>query len=105
MGNRELRVGLTFDLRDEPALEAGQPSPEDLAEFDRPDTIEAIEGALSELGHRPERVGGVRSLVQRLAAGARWDLVFNIAEGRFGVGREAQVPALLDAWQIEYTFS
>jgi len=32
-------------------------------------------------------------------------LVFNIAEGLKGFGREAQVPALLDAYDIPYTFS
>ena len=37
--------------------------------------------------------------------GRRWDLVFNIAEGLHGLGREAQVPALLDAFEIPYTFS
>src|SRR5207249_10779230 len=41
----------------------------------------------------------------RVAAGERWDLVFNIAEGLIGFGREAQVPALLDAFNIAYTFS
>lgn len=33
------------------------------------------------------------------------DLVFNIAEGLYGLGREALIPALLDAYQIPYTFS
>ncbi len=37
--------------------------------------------------------------------GDRWDLVFNIAEGLKGFGREAQVPALLEAYGIPYTFS
>src|SRR6185503_4879219 len=46
-----------------------------------------------------------KSLASRLSAGARWDLVFNYAEGMFGFAREAQVPALLDAFQIPYTFS
>jgi D-alanine-D-alanine ligase len=32
-------------------------------------------------------------------------MVFNIAEGLKGFGREAQVPALLDAYDIPYTFS
>jgi D-alanine-D-alanine ligase len=32
-------------------------------------------------------------------------LVFNIAEGMHGLAREAQVPALLDLYQIPYTFS
>ena len=31
--------------------------------------------------------------------------MFNIAEGMYGIGREAQVPALLDMYQIPYTFS
>ena len=68
-------------------------------------TIEALERALAALGHPTDRIGNVRALVGRLAAGDRWDLVFNIAEGRFGLGREAQVPALLDAYGIPYTFS
>jgi len=38
-------------------------------------------------------------------AGERWELVFNIAEGLKGVGREAQVPALLEAYDIPCTFS
>jgi D-alanine-D-alanine ligase len=40
-----------------------------------------------------------------LSAGRRWDLVFNFCEGMYGLGREALVPALLDAWRIPYTFS
>ena len=31
--------------------------------------------------------------------------MFNIAEGLFGIGREAQVPALLDLYNLPYTFS
>jgi len=37
--------------------------------------------------------------------GARWDAVFNICEGLKGVSREAQVPALLEAYDIPYVFS
>ena len=33
------------------------------------------------------------------------DIVFNIAEGAFGVSREAQIPAMLDMLQIPYTGS
>ena len=35
----------------------------------------------------------------------RPDIVFNIAEGAFGVSREAQIPAMLDMLQIPYTGS
>ena len=98
-----MRVGLTFDLRDHYlALGHGL---EETAEFDRPETIDAIEGAIRRLGHGTERIGTVRDLASALVAGERWDLVFNIAEGLNGIGREAQVPALLDAYAIPYTFS
>jgi len=98
-----MKVGITYDLRDD-YLEEGYSS-EDTAEFDRIDTIDAIDEALSTLGHSVDRIGNARQLVSRLAAGHSWDLVFNIAEGMYGVGREALVPALLDAYRIPYTFS
>ena len=98
-----MRIGITYDLRDD-YLAMGY-GLEETAEFDRADTIEAIEGALRQLRHRPERIGNIRELARRLVAGERWDLVFNIAEGVKGMGREAQVPALLEAYEIPYTFS
>lgn len=98
-----MKIGITYDLRDD-YLREGY-GLEETAEFDRMDTIEAIEGALAALGHQTDRIGHVRHLVSRLATGDRWDLVFNIAEGLHGIGREAVVPALLDAYRIPYTFS
>jgi D-alanine-D-alanine ligase len=98
-----MRIGLTYDLRSE-YLAAGY-TEDETAEFDREETIDAIDAALQRLGHATDRVGNARQLVERLAAGRRWDLVFNIAEGMIGIGREAQIPALLDAYGIPYTFS
>jgi D-alanine-D-alanine ligase len=98
-----MRVGLTYDLR-ETYLAEGY-GLEETAEFDRPDTIDAIEAALAKLGFETDRIGHVRQLAARLVAGDRWDFVFNIAEGLDGIGREAQVPALLDAWRVPYVFS
>ena len=98
-----MNIGITYDLRQDYLL-AGY-GEEDTAEFDRLDTIEAIDQTLQQLGHRTERIGHVRRLAARLVEGARWDLVFNIAEGLCGFGREAQVPGLLDAFAIPYTFS
>lgn len=98
-----LRIGLTYDLRDD-YRDMGF-SEEALAEFDSPETVEAIEAALRRLGHETDRIGHIRHLAQRLVAGDSWDLVFNIAEGLSGRSREAQVPALLEAYGIPYVFS
>ncbi len=99
----KIKIGMTYDLRDE--YLARNYSAEETAELDTRETIEGIEESLRALGHEPCRIGGVHSLVEQLAAGERWDIVFNIAEGMFGLSREAQIPALLDAYRIPYTFS
>lgn len=98
-----LHIGLTYDLRDD--YRAMGFSEEALAEFDSPETVAAIEAVLRRLGHRTDRIGHVRHLAARLVAGDTWDLVFNIAEGLHGRSREAQVPALLEAYGIPYVFS
>lgn len=98
-----MHIGLTYDLRQE-YLAAGF-SEDETAEFDRPDTVAAIEKTLQQLGHATDRIGHAKQLVSRLARGDEWDLVFNIAEGLGGIAREAQVPAMLDVYGIAYTFS
>jgi len=98
-----MRIGLAYDLREE-YLRRGY-GEEETAEFESPETIDAIDSTLVALGHGTDRIGHVEQLVARLAAGDRWDLVFNITEGFHGFGREAQVPALLEAFCIPHTFS
>ena len=98
-----MNIGFTYDLRDD-YLAAGF-SDEQAGEFDVPETIGAVEAALRYHGHSVERIGGIKSLVVALAAGRTWDLVFNMCEGAYGVGREAQVPALLEAYGIPFVFS
>ncbi|MHB0959553.1 MAG: D-alanine--D-alanine ligase family protein [Pirellulaceae bacterium] len=98
-----MHVGITYDLRDEYLAEGyGE---EATAEFDRIETVDAIAGGLAELGHRVDRIGRARQLIHRLATGDRWDLVFNICEGLKGMAREGQVPAILDVFDIPYTFA
>lgn len=98
-----MRIGLTYDLRAEYlALGYGE---EETAEFDQQGTIDALAGAIESLGHTVDRIGSARALINRLAKGDRWELVFNIAEGLHGYGREAQVPAILDVYGITYTFA
>jgi D-alanine-D-alanine ligase len=98
-----VRIGFTYDLKDD-YLALGF-SEEAVAEFDSRHTVASISGALESLGHEVVRIGHVKALAQRLVAGERWDLVFNIAEGVAGFGRESQVPALLEVYGIPYTFS
>jgi D-alanine-D-alanine ligase len=98
-----MTIGLTYDLRDD-YLKMGF-SEEETAEFDRISTIEAIESTLQSLGYKTDRIGHIKALAKRLVDGDRWDIVFNICEGLYGLAREAQVPALLDAYQIPYVFS
>jgi D-alanine-D-alanine ligase len=98
-----MKIGLTYDLRSD-YLAQGH-GEEETAELDREDTIDGLEEALTGLGHQVVRVGHARALIARLAAGERWDLVFNIAEGIRGEARESQVPAILDVYGIPYTFS
>ena len=98
-----MRIGVTYDLRaDYLAMGYGE---EETAEFDSETTIAALCEALTSLGYEPSRIGGVRRLAEKLVAGERWDCVFNFCEGLKGVSREAQAPALLEAYDIPYVFS
>lgn len=98
-----MRIGLTYDLRSW-YLERGY-TMDETAEFDKEETVAALEDVLMRLGYETERIGNLFELVEKLAAGKRWDLVFNIAEGLYGDGRESAVPALLDQYRIPYVFS
>jgi D-alanine-D-alanine ligase len=74
-----MKIGLTYDLRD--AYLAEGYDEEATAEFDRADTIDSLENAIRAMGHETERIGHVRQLVTSLAAGHRWDLVFQYLRG------------------------
>lgn len=98
-----MRIGVTYDLRADYLAQGF--SEEETAEFDAEITIASVCDALRGLGHEPVRIGGIRPLAKALTEGQRWDAVFNICEGLKGVAREAQVPALLEAFDIPYVFS
>ena len=99
-----MKIGITYDLRDDYIKEGY--SLEETAELDRISTIDAIDNAIKSLGHQTERIGNIKSLIKNLNKGNRWDLVFNISEGLHGkYSRESQVPAILEAYRIPYTFS
>jgi D-alanine-D-alanine ligase len=78
---------------------------DETAEFDKQETIDAIEKSLNLMGYETEPIGNTFQLIEALAAGKKWDIVFNIAEGLYGDGRESVVPAILDQYKIPYVFS
>jgi D-alanine-D-alanine ligase len=98
-----MKIGLTFDLRSW-YLDRGF-SMEETAEFDKQETVDAIAGAIRLMGHDTELIGNAFQLIGALAEGKKWDMVFNIAEGLYGDGRESVVPAILDQYRIPYVFS
>ncbi|MEO5566849.1 MAG: D-alanine--D-alanine ligase [Gemmatimonadaceae bacterium] len=80
------------------------PAPADVyAEWDGPETLDAVENALSGLG-KVIRLEADEDFPARLRA-ARPDIVFNIDEGLHGVNREAHVPAICEFFGIPYSGS
>jgi D-alanine-D-alanine ligase len=98
-----MKVGLTYDLRSW-YIDRGY-SMDETAEFDKQETVDALENSLKLMGYETEPIGNAFQLIEALAAGKRWDIVFNIAEGLYGDGRESVVPAILDQYKIPYVFS
>jgi D-alanine-D-alanine ligase len=76
------------------------PQPDLYAEWDEPETIEAVSNAL-------EGIGEVIPLeathdFPRQVLDAKPDFVFNIAEGLYGVNRESHVPSICEFLGIPY---
>ena len=74
------------------------------AEYDAPETIDAIRDALESYGHVVIPLEATAELPRQLIE-SPVDLVFNIAEGVSGRNREAVVPALCELMGIPYTGS
>jgi D-alanine-D-alanine ligase len=94
------KVGITCNTKQS----AGCGLRDEQAEYDRPETVRAIQKALEDGGFRTVCLEADATLPQTLAR-ERVDFVFNIAEGIRGRGREAEVPALLNLLNIPFTGS
>jgi D-alanine-D-alanine ligase len=94
------RIGIIYNLKKEIV---GQ-TPDAQAEYDSFDTVCAIRDALAEGGAKVTLFEAGPSLPEQLAKDPV-DMVFNIAEGFSGRGREAQIPGLLGVLGIPYTGS
>ncbi len=95
-----LRVGLTYNLKKN--IQSDVPDIE--AEYDHIETIQAIQKALEKDGHKVVLLEADEDLPAKLRHHPV-DIIFNIAEGIQGRGREAQVPAILNFYKIPYTGS
>ncbi len=94
---REMPKGLS-DSDDEP------PSIDFFAEGDSIDTIDAVMDALRLCSHEVHGIEADRNAGIKLQK-LRPDIVFNIAEGLFGVFRESYIPMLCEKLFIPYTGS
>lgn len=102
LAGQPLRVGLAFNLkRVKPSVHTGE---DDEAEFDGPETVDAIRTALASFGHDVILLEARPDFLERIGP-ARCDVVFNIAEGLRGRSRESVIPAVLELLDIPYTGS
>jgi len=97
-GDIALDLALAISLRPAHAAPADR---EDLAELDGRDVLDAVSAALAPLGTL--RVWDTTTMGPAEIARERPpDLIFNLAEGLAGSGREAQAPALFEWLQWRY---
>ncbi|RKH28797.1 ATP-grasp domain-containing protein [Corallococcus praedator] len=101
-----LRVGFAFNVkRVKPSATATGETVEDSeAEYDSPNTLQAIREAIASWGHEVIDLEATAELPTVLSS-TPLDIVFNIAEGFKGRNRESQVPAMLELLDIPYTGS
>src|SRR4051812_44985334 len=97
--NTSSSASATADAR----LAASVSQDDRFAEWDGPETIDAVADALSACG-KVIRLEADDDFPAKLRA-TRPDIVFNIAEGLHGVNREAHVPAICEFFGIPYSGS
>jgi D-alanine-D-alanine ligase len=96
-----VKIAFVFNLKRDKSLEQ--------AEFDTPETIAGIHGALAAAGH--EVIDVEMPSADRLSEWMRRltdlkpDIVFNTAEGYHGIGRESLGPTLFEQLQVPYVGS
>ncbi|HHW31146.1 MAG TPA: ATP-grasp domain-containing protein [Clostridiaceae bacterium] len=98
--NPLMTVGLAYNLKKgiESVIEDIE------AEYDSIETILAIKEALERLQCKVELLEADSGIFHKLLS-TKLDIVFNIAEGIHGRGREAQVPAILNFLKIPFVGS
>ena len=94
-----LKVGLAFNMK-----RIGSTGDDREAEYDPPETIQAITKAIESHGHAVVPLEATADFPRALLTSGV-DVVFNIAEGIRGRNREAQVPSLCELLGVPYSGS
>ncbi len=100
---RPWRVAVIANVKGETVLPIDAPTDAG-AEFDRKETIQAIQKAIESDGHTTQFLSADHTLLDTIREYCP-DICFNISEGIMGDGREGHVPALLEILRIPYTAS
>jgi D-alanine--D-alanine ligase len=97
-------IGFAFNaVRTAPGAE---PQLQEELEFDSPLTISEIKKALEEMGNEVLAIEADENAYEVLKANRdKIDIVFNIAEGKYGDARESQIPLYCEVLKIPYTHS
>jgi len=101
--NKKFKVALLANLKINAPRTDGMPE-DQWDDLDSEKTINALLEAIRSGGHTCEFLEADISLLDTIRK-YQPDICFNIAEGHFGDGREAQIPALLEMLRIPYTGS
>ncbi|NTV45633.1 MAG: ATP-grasp domain-containing protein [Chlorobiales bacterium] len=102
-----MKVALLYNQKPVAISQAERYATDEFAEWDNPETIEAIASALRErfevvlVDCHPEKVRDIIDVLLK----ERPDICFNIVEGAGTASRESQIPALLDMLGLKYTAS
>ena len=96
-----MKVAFTFNQKKE--ADSEEP-PDEQAEFDAPEVIQAIKNSLESLGHEVVPIDADEHAFPKLR-GCKPDIVFNYAEGVRGESRESQIPIFCEMLGIPYTGS
>ena len=111
--NKKLNVALSYNVKPEVNSTSDRTplslhhentySNDIFAEWDTMDTINAVKNALEKYNN-VTMIEANEDAFEKFRA-VKPDIVFNIAEGFYGIGREAQIPAMLEMLNIPYTGS
>ena len=93
-------IGITYDTREDFTYSSDDPWDWD-AEFEVSVAIDDITNAIEDLGFQTVMIGSAKNLLEGFSEyRKKIHMVFNIAEGKLGRAREAQVPSILEAGGI-----